>query len=155
SSFERSIKLLKTERVDLVQVHDVADKEVDPIMLLMQQWKRAGKVRYLGISTSDTEEHAQLLKKMRQYPLDFIQVNYSLADRDADKKILPLAIERRMGVLINIPFGGGAVIRKALTRKLPNWAADIGVTSWPQFLLKYVISHPAVTCAIPGSTKVQ
>lgn len=155
SSFERSLKLLRTERVDLLQVHSVADKQVDPIMPLMQQWKKAGKVRYLGISTSDTDEHAQMREKMHQYPLDFIQVNYSLADRDADKSILPLAIERHMAVLINIPFGGGDVIRAALQRKLPNWATDIGVTSWPQFLLKYVISHPAVTCAIPGSTKVQ
>lgn len=154
-SFERSLKLLRTNRVDLLQVHSVADNQVDPIMPLMQQWKNAGKVRYLGISTSDTDDHAQMLKKMHRYPLDFIQVNYSLADRDADKSILPLAIKRRMAVLINVPFGGGDVIRAALKRELPNWAADIGVTSWPQFLLKYVISHPAVTCAIPGSTKVQ
>jgi aryl-alcohol dehydrogenase-like predicted oxidoreductase len=155
SSFERSLKLLKTQRIDLLQVHDVTDDQVDPILPLMQKWKQAGNVRYLGISTSDTEEHAKLLKHMHRYPLDFVQVNYSLADRDADKNVLPLAVERRMAVLINIPFGGGDVIRKALTRKLPNWAADIGVTSWAQFLLKYVISHPAVTCAIPGSTKVE
>jgi len=90
----------------------------------------------------------------RKYPLDFVQVDYSLDNRDAAKVLLPLAQERRVAVLANIPFGFGTVLRQAQTKKLPAWAADIDVTSWGQFLLKYVISHPAVTCAIPGSTQI-
>jgi aryl-alcohol dehydrogenase-like predicted oxidoreductase len=95
-----------------------------------------------------------MVEYMRKYPLDFVQVDYSLANRDAANNVLPLAMERRMAVLANIPFGFGSVIRQAETRKLPPWAADIDVTTWGQFLLKYVISHPAVTVAIPGSTQV-
>jgi aryl-alcohol dehydrogenase-like predicted oxidoreductase len=91
---------------------------------------------------------------MRHYTLDFIQVDYSIANRDAADAVLPLAIERKMAVLINLPFGRSSLFRQAADRKLPPWAADIDVTSWAQYFLKYVISHPAVTCAIPGSTKV-
>ncbi len=96
-----------------------------------------------------------MVEYMRRYPLDFVQVDYSLANRDAAVSVLPLAMERRVAVLANIPFGFGSVLRQAQTRKLPDWAADIDVTSWSQFLLKYVIAHPAVTCVIPGSTKVE
>jgi aryl-alcohol dehydrogenase-like predicted oxidoreductase len=95
-----------------------------------------------------------MVQYMRKYPLDFVQVDYSIANRDAATNVLPLALERKVAVLANIPFGYGSVIREAQQRKLPSWAADINVTSWGQFLLKYVISHPAVTCAIPGSTQV-
>jgi aryl-alcohol dehydrogenase-like predicted oxidoreductase len=91
---------------------------------------------------------------MRNYPLDFIQVDYSIANRDAAEAILPLALERKVAVLANLPFGHSSLLRQAADRELPGWAADIDVTSWGQCLLKYVISHPAVTCAIPGSTKV-
>jgi aryl-alcohol dehydrogenase-like predicted oxidoreductase len=95
-----------------------------------------------------------MVEYMRRYAVDFVQVDYSLANRDAAENVLPLAIERRVAVLANIPFGFGSVLRQAQSRPLPAWAADIDVTSWSQFLLKYVISHPAVTCAIPGSTQV-
>jgi aryl-alcohol dehydrogenase-like predicted oxidoreductase len=121
----------------------------------MQRWKKEGKVRYVGITTSRVGQHSHMVEYMRQYPLDFVQVDYSLANRDAAKDVLPLALERRIAVLANIPFGFGSVLREAQARKLPAFAADIGVTSWSQFLLKYVISHPAVTCCIPGSTKVE
>jgi len=151
-SFDRSLARLKTQRVDLLQVHNLDG--VDTLMPTLQQWKQAGKIRYIGITTSRVEQHAQMVEFMRKYPLDFVQVDYSLANRDAAMNVLPLAMERRTAVLANIPFGFGSVIRQAQTRKLPDWAADIDVTSWSQFLLKYVISHPAVTCAIPGSTQV-
>jgi len=91
---------------------------------------------------------------MRKYPLDFIQVDYSIANRDAAEAILPLALERKLAVLANLPFGRSSLFRQAADRKLPSWAADIDVATWGQYFLKYVISHPAVTCAIPGSTKV-
>jgi aryl-alcohol dehydrogenase-like predicted oxidoreductase len=151
-SFERSLTRLKTQRVDLLQVHNLDG--VDSLIPLMQQWKQAGKIRYIGITTSRVSQHADMVGFMRKYPLDFVQVDYSLANRDAATNVLPLALERRVAVLANIPFGFGSVIREAQTRKLPGWAADIDVTSWGQFLLKYVISHAAVTVAIPGSTQV-
>lgn len=152
ASFDRSLQRLKTQRVDLLQVHNLDG--VDTLMPMLQQWKQAGKIRYIGITTSRVSQHAEMVGFMRRHPLDFVQVDYSLANRDAAMNVLPLAMERRMAVLANIPFGFGSVIREAQTRKLPGWAADIDATTWGQFLLKYVISHPAVTVAIPGSTQV-
>jgi aryl-alcohol dehydrogenase-like predicted oxidoreductase len=151
-SFDRSLQRLQAQRVDLLQVHNL--NGVEKLLPLLQQWKQAGKIRYIGITTSRVDQHAEMVGYMRKYPLDFVQVDYSIANRDAAHNVLPLALERKIGVLANIPFGYGSVIRQAQQRKLPGWAADIDVTSWGQFLLKYVISHPAVTCAIPGSTQV-
>ncbi len=151
-SFDRSLTRLKAQRVDLLQIHNLDG--VDELVPSLRQWKEAGKIRYIGITTSQVAQHEEMVGFMRKYPLDFVQVDYSLANRDAATHVLPLAMERRMAVLANIPFGFGSVIRKAQTRKLPAWAADIDVTTWGQFLLKYVISHPAVTVAIPGSTQV-
>jgi aryl-alcohol dehydrogenase-like predicted oxidoreductase len=151
-SFARSLQRLRTDHVDLLQVHNL--EGVEALMPVMQKWKKAGKIRYIGITTSRVGQHSHMVEYMRQYPLDFVQVDYSLANREAASTLLPLAIERRIAVLANIPFGFGSVLREAQVRKLPGWAADIGVTSWSQFLLKYVISHPAVTCCIPGSTKI-
>jgi aryl-alcohol dehydrogenase-like predicted oxidoreductase len=151
-SFERSLARLKTQRVDLLQVHNL--EGVEALMPLLQKWKQAGRIRYIGVTTSRVGQHSRMVEYMRRYPIDFVQVDYSLADRDAAMNVLPLALQRRVAVLANVPFGFGAVIRRAQTRQLPDWAADLDVTSWAQFLLKYVISHPAVTCAIPGSTQV-
>lgn len=152
ASLRRSLQHLQTDHIDLLQVHNLEGVEV--LMPVLQKWKKEGKIRYIGITTSRVGQHTHMLEYMRQYPLDFVQVDYSLANREAASSVLPLAIERRIAVLANIPFGFGSVLRQAQFRKLPDWAADIGVTSWSQFLLKYVISHPAVTCCIPGSTKV-
>jgi diketogulonate reductase-like aldo/keto reductase len=152
ASFERSLERLKTPRVDLLQVHNLNGMAV--LIPLMQEWKKAGKIRYIGVTTSSISQHAQIVEVMRNYPLDFIQVDYSIANRDAAEAILPLALERKLAVLANLPFGHSSLLRQAADRELPRWAADIDVTSWGQYLLKYVVSHPAVTCAIPGSTKV-
>lgn len=152
ASFERSLMRLKTQRIDLLQVHNLDG--VEALIPLLQQWKQAGKIRYFGITTSRVEQHAQMVDYMRKFPLDFVQVDYSLANRDAAANVLPLAQEKKIAVLANIPFGFGQVISRAKARPLPSWAADIDATSWGQFLLKYVISHPAVTCSIPGSTQV-
>jgi aryl-alcohol dehydrogenase-like predicted oxidoreductase len=152
-SFSRSLALLKTQRIDLLQVHNL--EGVEALMPLLQRWKKAGKIRYIGITTSRVGQHSHMVEYLRQYPLDFVQVDYSLANRDAASDVLPLALEKRVAVLANVPFGFGSVLREAQQRKLPDWAADIDVTSWSQFLLKYVIAHPAVTCVIPGSTKVE
>jgi len=152
ASFERSLGRLKSSRVDLLQVHNLNGVAV--LIPLMQEWKKAGKIRYTGVTTSSSSQHAQIVDVMRNYPLDFIQVDYSIANRDAAEAILPLALERKLAVLANLPFGHSSLLRQAADRELPGWAADIDVASWGQYLLKYVISHPAVTCAIPGSTKV-
>jgi len=152
ASFERSLMRLRTTKIDLLQVHNLDG--VDALLPLLQQWKQAGKIRYIGITTSRVGQHEQMIEYLHKYPLDFVQVDYSLDNRDAAKTLLPLAQDRHVAVLANVPFGFGRVLRQAQARKLPAWAADIDVTSWGQFLLKYVISHPAVTCAIPGSTQV-
>jgi diketogulonate reductase-like aldo/keto reductase len=152
ASFERSLMRLRTTKVDLLQVHNLDG--VDALLPQMQQWKKDGKIRYLGITTSRVSQHEEMIGYLRKYPLDFVQVDYSLDNREAAKTLLPLAQEKQVAVLANVPFGFGSVLRQAQSRKLPVWAADIDVSSWGQFLLKYVISHPAVTCAIPGSTQV-
>jgi aryl-alcohol dehydrogenase-like predicted oxidoreductase len=152
ASFHRSVERLKTQRIDLLQVHNL--NGVDSLMPLLQQWKKAGAIRYLGVTTSRVSQHGDIVEAMRKYPLDFIQVDYSIANRDAAATVFPVALERRVAVLANLPLARAALIGQAGERKLPDWAADIDISSWSQFFLKYVISHPVVTCAIPGSTKV-
>lgn len=151
-SLDRSLMRLRMNKVDLLQVHNLDG--VDALLPQMQKWKQEGRIRYIGITTSRVAQHEEMIGYLRKYPLDFVQVDYSLDNRDAAKVLLPLAQERHVAVLANVPFGYGSVLRQAQSRKLPAWAADIDVASWGQFLLKYVISHPAITCAIPGSTQV-
>jgi aryl-alcohol dehydrogenase-like predicted oxidoreductase len=151
-SFARSQQRLRSQRIDLLQIHNL--NGVADLLPMMQQWKTAGKIRYIGVTTSRGSQHAELIGVMRSHPLDFIQVDYSLANREAADVVLPLALERKMAVLINLPFGRSSLFQQAAGRQLPPWAADIDVTSWGQYFLKYVVSHPAVTCAIPGSTKL-
>jgi aryl-alcohol dehydrogenase-like predicted oxidoreductase len=151
-SLARSLERLKTDHLDLLQVHNLDG--VARLLPTMQQWKKEKKLRYIGVTTSRVSQHADMLATMRAYPLDFIQVDYSIANRDAAATILPLAAERRIAVLVNLPFGRSSLFREAAGRPLPSWAAEIDVKSWAQYFLKYVISHPAVTCAIPGSTQV-
>jgi aryl-alcohol dehydrogenase-like predicted oxidoreductase len=152
ASFHRSLERLRTQRIDLLQVHNL--NGVDTLMPLLQQWKKAGTIRYLGVTTSRGSQHGDIVAAIRKYPLDFIQVDYSIANRDAAASVLPIALERHVAVLANLPLARARLIGQAGEHKLPDWAADIDVASWGQFFLKYVISHPAVTCAIPGSTKV-
>lgn len=118
---------------------------------------RTKRIRYTGVTTSNDEQYPQMLTLMRRHPLDFIQVDYSIANRTAAEEVLPLAQERGMAVLINMPFGGrrgGNLFAQLANRPLPDWVAGIDAATWPQVLLKYVVSHPAVTCAIPGTTKL-
>jgi aryl-alcohol dehydrogenase-like predicted oxidoreductase len=152
ASFERSMQRL--HKVDLLFVHFLYS--VESMMPLLVELKKQGRVRYIGITSIRTPEYPQLLESMRRYPLDFVQVNYSLGDRTAEAEVLPLALERRMAVMAAVPLGGGRnlLIDQVGDRKLPPWTADLGMASWGQFFLKYVVSHPAVTCAIPGSSKL-
>lgn len=156
ASFERSLELLRTDHLDLLQVHNLVGIEAAWPLLL--ELKQARKVRYLGITTSDREDHGRLAELMQRYPLDFIEVDYSIANRDAAHRLLPLAHERKVAVMVDVPLGGagrgGFALGMLRDQPLPAFAADWGVRDWPQLLLKYVISHPAVTCAIPGTTKL-
>ncbi len=153
-SFERSLERLKTKRVDLLEVHRLDG--LDELMPVMQEYKQAGKIRYLGVTTFRNQEHDRMVEAMRKYPMDFIQIDYSLANRNAAEKVFPVAMERKVAVMINVPLGGrrGSLFQEVAGRELPKWAADFGATTWSQFFLKYVVSHPGVTCAIPGSTKL-
>ena len=153
-SFARSLDRLKTDKVDLLMVHNMLN--ADGLMPQLLEWKKAGKVRYIGMTTAENDDHAQLVAYMKKYPLDFVEVNYSIANREAEETVLPTALDKGVAVVINLPFGGKHEENLFLnnTRILPEWAADIGCSSWSEFLLKFVISHPAVTVAIPGTTKM-
>jgi aryl-alcohol dehydrogenase-like predicted oxidoreductase len=155
ASFERSLTALQTDRIDLMQAHFLSS--VEPLMPLLQKLKKDGKIRYIGITTVSAEQHPQLIDYMKKYPIDFIQVDYSLGNREAAETVFPVARERKIAVMIAVPLGGrrGSLMSQTEGRQLPSWAADIDVTSWSQFFLKYVISHPAVTCAIPGSSQLE
>ena len=147
-----SLARLNSASMDLMQVHNLIGWE--EALPVMQEWKADGRIRYIGITTSRKRQYELMEKVMTQFDLDFIQVNYSMANqRESAERIIPLAADRGMAVIVNRPFGGGAVFRMLSKASIPEWASDFGVSSWGQFLLKYVLSHPAVTCAIPGMTK--
>lgn len=154
-SFDHSLEVLQTDRVDLLQVHGM--NGIETLMPLLVDWKKAGRIRYIGATTSILADHPRMIECMQSLPLDFVQVDYSIANRDAAAKILPLAQERGIAVLVNMPLGGrgGGNLARSVGRTLPPWAADLRIGSWAQYMLKYVVSHPAVTCVIPGSTKLE
>ena len=157
ASIEESFRRLRTEHIDLIQVHNLAG--VEQMIPVLQELKHAKRIRYFGITTSSPGQHAQMMDFMRRYPLDFIQVDYSIDNREVATSVLPLAQERHIGVLINSPFGGrrgaASVFGRVANRPLPDWAAEIDAQSWAQVLLKYVVSHPAVTCALSGTTQLK
>jgi len=154
-SLERSLERLKTDHLDLLQVHNL--QGVEPLWSQLTEWKQAKKIRYIGITTATEDDHPEMIGLMRKYAVDFVQVDYSIANRDAATSVFPVALEHRIAVIANIPFGGraGANLTLSQTRPLPPFAAEFGAADWPQLLLKYVVSHPAVTCTIAGSTKVE
>lgn len=147
----RSFQLLGGDQIDLMQVHNLRGTDVE--LETMQNWKSEGRFRYLGVTTHSPRQYDEMQDIMRRYPLDFIQLNYSLADRSAEKSILPLAQDRGIAVLVNLPFARGSLFKAVAGRPLPDWAADIDADSWGQIFLKYVISYPAATLPIPGTTK--
>jgi aryl-alcohol dehydrogenase-like predicted oxidoreductase len=152
---EDSFRRLRTSRIDLMQVHNLDG--VDPLIPVLSEVKAAKRIRYVGVTTSRTEQYPQLIDAMRRHRLDFIQVDYSIDNRTAAEEVLPLAQERGIAVLVNMPFGGrrsGNLFPRLEGRALPSWAAEAGAGSWAQFLLRYVVSHPAVSCAIPGTHRV-
>jgi diketogulonate reductase-like aldo/keto reductase len=139
-------------RFDLLQVHNLLSWEEHLRTLLSM--KAAGQLRYVGITTSEGRRHRDFEQIMRSRPLDFVQVTYNILDREVEDRILPLAQDRGIGVIINRPFREGALIRKVERHPLPGWAAEIDCVSWAQFILKFIVSHPAITCAIPATTRV-
>jgi aryl-alcohol dehydrogenase-like predicted oxidoreductase len=157
ASIEESFRRLRTDRIDLLQVHNLAG--VDQMIPLLQALQQARRIRYYGITTSNPAQHPQMMELMRRYPLDFIQVDYSIDNREVAGSVLPLAQARNIGVLINMPLGGrrgvGSVLGRVASRALPDWAAEIDAQSWAQVCLKYVVSHPAVTCALSGTTQLK
>ena len=135
-----------------MQVHNLVGWEAHlPTLFGMKQ---AGELRYVGITTSEGRRHDLFEKIMRTQPLDFVQVTYNVLDREVEERILPLARERGIGVIVNRPFRQGALTQRLEGKPLPEWSAEIGAASWAQFILKFILSHPAVTVAIPATTKV-
>jgi len=150
-SMERSMALLRTKRIDLMQVHNLLD--VHTHLATLREWKEQGRIRYLGITHYEAGAFADVEKIMRSEKLDFVQINYSLMEREAEQRILPLAQERGIAVLINRPFGAGDLFGKVRSKPLPGWATEFDCRSWAQFFLKWIVAHPAVTCAIPATDK--
>ena len=153
AEMEQSLKQLQVDKVDLMQVHGLAG--VNEMLPVLREWKEAGKTRYIGVTTSVAKQYAQLEQLLRTQRMDFIQVDYAIDNRGAEERILPLAQERGVAVLTALPFGRGRVFQALGKQPVPGWAQELGIQSWPQFALKYIVSHPAVTAAIPGTAKME
>jgi diketogulonate reductase-like aldo/keto reductase len=146
---ERSMDRFQTKRIDLMQVHNLVDVETQ--MSSLREWKEKGRIRYTGITHSQARGFYEVERTMRLQKPDFIQINYSVMEPGAAQRILPLAQELRMAVIINRPFGGGGLFGRVAAKSLPPWAAEIDCRSWAQFFLKWIVAHPAVTCVIPAT----
>lgn len=151
AQIEQSFKRLRTDKIDLIAVHNLRD--TDTQLRTLREMKQAGRIRYVGITTSFDKQYGEFEQVIRKEPLDFIQVDYALDNRDAGERIIPLAGDRGAAVMINLPFGRGRLFNAVQGKKLPAWAAEFDCRSWAQFFLKYIVSHPAVTCAVPGMAK--
>lgn len=152
AQIEQSRRLWGVERFDLLQVHNLLTWEAHLETLFAM--KAAGRLRYVGITTSEGRRHDLLEQIMRSHPLDFVQLTYNVVDREPEQRLLPLAAERGIAVIVNRPFQQGALTRRLDGEPLPAWANEIGATSWAQLILKFIVSHPTVTVAIPATTRV-
>ena len=148
-SMERSIQRLKTNRIDLMQVHNLVD--VSTQLATMREWKAQGRIRYSGVTHYESGAFADVEKVLRSEKVDFLQINYSIMEREAEQRLLPLAQEREIVVIVNRPFGGGDLFRSVRAKPLPDWATEFDCRSWAQFFLKWIVAHPAVICAIPAT----
>jgi len=147
-----SEKLWGTKRFDLMQVHNLVDW--DAHLETLVDWKADGRVRYIGMTTSHGGRHEELSQIMQTQPIDFVQFTYNILDREAESRLLPLAADRGLGVLINRPFQRGALIDRMERHPLPDWAQEFDAENWAQFLLKFIVAHPAITCVIPATSRV-
>jgi aryl-alcohol dehydrogenase-like predicted oxidoreductase len=153
AQLEASMRRLRTDTLDLVQVHNLRDFATQ--MATLREWKAKGRIRHLGVSTSSDGQYPQFEQTLRVEAMDAIQVDYALDNRNAAERILPLAADRGMAVLVNLPFGRGRLFQAVQGTPLPEWARDFDCASWAQFFLKYIVSHPAVTCTVPGTAQVK
>ena len=151
AQMETSFRLLRTDRIDLMQIHNLVDWRTH--LPTLRQGKEQGRIRYVGITHYTSSAYDAVEAALKAEKFDFLQINYALDDRDAEKRILPLAQERGVAVLCNRPFGGGGLLGRLKNKPLPGWAGDVGAQSWAQLALKFAIAHPAITCAIPGTGK--
>lgn len=151
---DESFRRLQVSKLDLLQLHNVGGAA--QFLPAMQEYKAAGRIRYIGVTTSFDNQYDELISLQKSSKFDFLQVNYSIGNRDSADKVLPFAQEKGLAVLINQPFGGrnGSYFPRLANKPLPEWAAEFDAATWAQFMLKYIISHPAVTAAIPGTTRV-
>jgi diketogulonate reductase-like aldo/keto reductase len=152
AQMEDSIGKLRAGQIDLMQVHNLLD--VGTHLDTLRGWKREGRIRYLGVTHYTASGAEAVAKLITSEAVDFVQVAYSVAERDAEKRLLALARDRGVAVIANRPLGGGDLIRRQLGKPLPAWAAEIDCASWAQLLLKFVVSHPSITVAIPATSKV-
>ena len=144
-----SMQLLRRQPIDLMQIHNLVDWRTH--LATHRAWKEERRLRYFGITHYTSSAYAEMERIMRAERLDFVQLNYSLDEREAERRLLPLAAERGMAVLVNLPFGAGSLLRMLRTKPVPEWMREAGCATWSQVLLKFVVAHPAVTCAIPGT----
>jgi len=149
---QHSRRLWDVERFDLMQIHNLLDW--DTHLETLQEWKTEGRIRYLGITTSHGRRHDGMEKLMAEVPLDFVQFTYNILDREAEQRLLPMAAERGLAVIINRPFRRGRLFSYVESKPLPDWASEVDCENWAQFFLKFIVSHPAVTCAIPATSRV-
>jgi len=150
---DESFRRLRTQRMDLMQVHNLVDYRIH--LSTLRRWKEQGKVRYIGVTHYTASAYDELARVLAAEDLDFVQLNYSITEREAERRLLSLAAEKRLAVLANRPLAAGELFRRVRGKSLPPWSKEIGCASWAQFFLKFAISHPAVNCAIPATSKVE
>jgi diketogulonate reductase-like aldo/keto reductase len=147
---KESLQLLKRKSIELMQIHNLTDWSQH--LTTLRSWKEDGIIRYIGITHYTESAYGQIEKILREHPIDFLQINYSLGARQAAERLFPLAIEKKVAVLINRPFEEGSLFRKFKGQSLPPWSSEIGCESWGQIFLKFILAQPAVTCVIPGTS---
>jgi diketogulonate reductase-like aldo/keto reductase len=150
---EESRRLWGISRFDLMQIHNLVDWSIH--LKTLNKMKAEGQLRYTGITTSHGRDHAELEAVLKKHQFDFVQLTYNMANRIVEERLLPIAQERGVAVIVNRPYQKGALFRRVKGKPLPDWAGELGINSWGQYFLKYIVSHPAVTCAIPATTKVK
>lgn len=153
AQIERSFGFIRKPKIDLIQVHNLGD--IPTQLGILKELKAQGRIRYTGVTTTSDGQYAALETIMRNEPIDFIGVDYAVDNRGVEEKILPLALERKIGVLVYVPFGRTSLFRRAAGRELPEWAREFDATSWAQFFLKWIVAHPAVTAVTPATSQAR